>query len=64
VCKNVIVGTLFADVPENIFLLHSEALDKLNHTTIAVLFDSAMKMLWKDEAKRDRLLLFVTDAAL
>ena len=45
------------------FLLHSEVLDKASHTTIAILFDSAMKMLWKDEVKRDRILLFVTDAA-
>jgi hypothetical protein len=60
---NVIVGTLFADRPGNIFLLHSEVLDKVSHTTIAILFDSAMKMLWKDEVKRDRILLFVTHAA-
>jgi hypothetical protein len=45
---NVIVGTLFADHPGNIFLLHSEVLDKVSHTTIAILFDSAVKMLWKD----------------
>jgi hypothetical protein len=60
---NVIVGKLFADRPGDIFLLHSEVLDKLSHITIAILFDSAMKMLWKDEVKRDRILLFVTDAA-
>jgi hypothetical protein len=60
---SVIVGTLFADRPGNIFVLHSEVLDKVSHTTIAILFDSAMKMLWKDEVKRDRILLFVTDAA-
>jgi hypothetical protein len=60
---NVIVGTLFADCPGNIYLLHSEVSDKVSHTTIAILFDSAMKMLWKDEMKRDRIHLFVTDAA-
>jgi hypothetical protein len=38
-------------------------LDKVSPTTIAILFDTAMKMLWKDEVKRDRILLFVTDAA-
>jgi hypothetical protein len=59
----VIVGTLFADRPGNIFMFHSEVLDKVNHTTIAILFDSVMKKLWKDEVKRDRILLFVTDAA-
>jgi hypothetical protein len=60
---SVIVGTFFADRPGNIFMLHSEVLDKVSHTTIAILFDSAMKTLWKDEVKRDRILLFVTDAA-
>jgi hypothetical protein len=59
----VIVGTLFADCPGNIYLLRSEVLEKVSHTTIAILFESAMKMLWKDEVKRDRILLFVTDAA-
>jgi hypothetical protein len=34
---DVIVGTHFADHPGDIFLLHSEVLDKVNHTTIAVL---------------------------
>jgi hypothetical protein len=38
-------------------------LDEASHTTIAILFDSAMKMLWKDEVKRDTILFFVTDAA-
>jgi hypothetical protein len=41
---NVIVGTLFTDGTGNIFLLHSEVLDKVSHTTIATLFDSAIKM--------------------
>jgi hypothetical protein len=42
---NVIVGTLFADCPGNIYLLHSEVVDKVSHTTIAILLDNAMKML-------------------
>jgi hypothetical protein len=59
----VIVGKLFADRSGNIFLLHSEVLDKVSHTTIATLFNRTTKMLWKDKVKRDRILLFVTDAA-
>jgi hypothetical protein len=59
---SVIVGALFADRPGNTFLLDSEVLDKVSHTTIAIPFDSAIKMLWKDEVKRDRILLFVRDA--
>jgi hypothetical protein len=58
----VIVGALFADRPGNIFLLDSEVLDKVSHTTIATLFDSAMEILWKDEVKQDRIQLFITDA--
>jgi hypothetical protein len=60
---NVIAGAQFADRPGDIFMFHSEVLDKVSHTTVAILFDSAMKMLWKDEVKRDRILLFVTDAS-
>jgi hypothetical protein len=45
---NVIVGTLFADHPGDIFLLQSEVLDKVNHTQP---FDSATKMLWNDYVK-------------
>jgi hypothetical protein len=59
----VIVGTLFADRPGDIFMLHSEVLDKVSHTTIAILFDNAIKMLWKVEVTRDRILFLVTDAA-
>jgi hypothetical protein len=39
-------------------------LDKVSHTTVATLFDNAMKILWKDEIQRDRILLSVTDTAL
>lgn len=60
---NVIIGTLHADQPGNIFLLTSEVLERTNHSSIAILFDNALKILWKDEIKRENVLLFVTDAA-
>jgi hypothetical protein len=40
---NMIVGTLFADFSGDIFLLHSEVLDKVGGTTITILFDKAVK---------------------
>jgi hypothetical protein len=59
----VIVGTLFADCPGDIFLIHSEVLDRVSHTTIATLFASAMKLLWKDEVKQYRIPILITDIA-
>jgi len=46
---NVTVGTHFADFSFDIFVLHSEVLDKVGCTTITILFDNAVKMLWKAE---------------
>jgi hypothetical protein len=43
-------------------LLHSEVLDRINHTTIAATFDD-IKLLWEGGVKRDNILLFVTNAA-
>jgi hypothetical protein len=48
---NMIVGTFLANRPGDIFLLHSEVLDKVNHTTVVILFNNKMKILWKDEVK-------------
>jgi hypothetical protein len=36
-------------------------LDRINHITIAAVFDNAMKLLWEGEVKQDNILLFVTD---
>ncbi|KAE9521868.1 hypothetical protein AGLY_017750 [Aphis glycines] len=47
---NVIVGILRPDCPGRIFLLHSEQLDKANHSTICKLFDKAMGIIWPDAA--------------
>jgi hypothetical protein len=60
---NVVIGTLFADHPGDIYLLYSEVLDRVNHTTVASIFDNTMKLLWEGEVKRDNILLFVTDTA-
>ncbi|KAL4143890.1 hypothetical protein QTP88_006144 [Uroleucon formosanum] len=48
---NVIVGILRPDCPGRIFLLHSEQLDKANHSTICKLFDKAMGIIWPGNIK-------------
>jgi hypothetical protein len=60
---NVVVGVLKTDSTGNIFLLHSEELDRTNHTTICKLFDKAMGVLWSGSINYDNVLLFLTDAA-
>lgn len=42
---NVVIGTLEIDRAGEIFLLHSEELEKTNHLTIFKLFDKAMGIL-------------------
>lgn len=60
---NVVVGVLKTDSIGNIFLLHSEQLDRTNHTTICKLFEKAMGILWPGSINYDNVLLFLTDAA-
>lgn len=60
---NVIIGTLEIDCPGEIMLLTSEVLEKVNHSTIAKLFDRSMALLWPNGVQHDDVLLFVSDAA-
>jgi len=46
-----------------IFLLHSEQLEKCNHSTICQLFDGSMNLLWPNGIRHDKVLLFLSDAA-
>ena len=46
---NVVISTLFADRSSDIFLLDSQVLDAVNNSTIAILFDNAMRLLWGGE---------------
>jgi hypothetical protein len=48
---NVVTGTHFADSPRDIYLLDSEVLDRVNHTTIAAIFENSMKLLWEGGVK-------------
>jgi hypothetical protein len=55
----VVIGTLFADSPGDTYLLDSEFMDRVNHTTIAAVFDNAMKLLLEGKVKEENILLFV-----
>lgn len=44
-------------------LLTSEVLEKVNHSTIAKLFDKSMALLWPKGVRHDDVLLLVSDAA-
>jgi hypothetical protein len=60
---NVVIGILNDTESSNIFLLHSEELEKCNHSTICRLFDKSMNLLWPKSVQHDKVLLFISDAA-
>jgi hypothetical protein len=37
-------------------------LERVNNSSIAVVFDNAMNLLWPDKIEREKVLLFVSDA--
>ncbi|KAL4121880.1 hypothetical protein QTP88_014301 [Uroleucon formosanum] len=59
---NIIVGILQPESPGNLYLLHTDYLDKVNSSTITQLFDKAMHILWPTNVKYDNILLFISDA--
>ena len=56
-----VVGTLKREQPGEIFLLPFEVLERVNNSSIAVVFENAMNLLWPD--KVENVLLSVSDAA-
>jgi len=60
---NIIVGILQPETPGNLYLLHTDYLDKVNSSTITQLLDKAMHILWPTNVKYDNILLFISDAA-
>ncbi|XP_017492506.1 PREDICTED: uncharacterized protein LOC108380623 [Rhagoletis zephyria] len=58
---NVVVGPLRQGGRG--YLLTSEVIPKVNASEIAKLFDNSLKLLWPEEVQRDKVLIFVTDAA-
>jgi hypothetical protein len=61
--SNIVVGTFKHEQPGEIFLLACEVLERVNDSSIAVVFDNAMNLLWPDKVERENVLLFVSDAA-
>jgi hypothetical protein len=57
------VGTLKLEQPGEIFVLACEVLERVNNSTIAVVFYNAVNLLWPDKVERENVLLFVSDAA-
>jgi hypothetical protein len=54
---NVIVRTMVMDGPGEIFLLTTESLDSMNHSTICRLFNRSMFLLWPEGVRHDDVLL-------
>lgn len=50
--------------PTNPILLNCGKLEKSNHHTIAKLFNEFMNLFWPTGVKHEKVLLFVSDAAL
>jgi hypothetical protein len=57
------VVTLKHEQPGEIFLLACEVLERANNSSIAVVFDSAVNLLWPDKVELENVLLSVSDAA-
>jgi len=57
---NVVIGILNDTESCKIFLLHSEELEKCNHSTICKLFDRSMNLLWPKGVQHDKVLLFLS----
>jgi hypothetical protein len=57
-----VVSTLKHEQPGEIFLLACEVLERVNNSSIAVLFDNIVNLLWPDKVERENVLLFVSDA--
>lgn len=49
---NFMIGTLKCDKHGEVFLLTCKTLQKVNNSTIVMLFKDSMKLLWLDGAKR------------
>ena len=45
---NVVIGTLETNEPGEVFLLTSEVLETVNHSTICRLFEKCMFLLWPE----------------
>ncbi|KAE9529788.1 hypothetical protein AGLY_011884 [Aphis glycines] len=60
---NVIIGILKPQDVGKTYLIHTEYLEKVSHSTIFKLFDKSMHILWPNNVNHEDILLFVSDAA-
>jgi hypothetical protein len=60
---NVVVGTLKHEQPGEIFLLACEVSERVDNSSIVIVFDNAMNLLWPDKIELENKLLLVSDAA-
>ena len=58
------MDSLKHEQPGEIYLLACEVLERVNNSSIAVVFDKAVNFLWPDTVQRGNVILFVSDAAL
>jgi len=65
-CKYVenVISILNATERSMVFILYSEELKKCNYFTICKLFDRSMNSLWPNGIHHNKVLLFLSDAAL
>ncbi|KAL4104508.1 hypothetical protein QTP88_019803 [Uroleucon formosanum] len=59
---NVVVGTLELNGPGKHFLINTEVLEKVNHSTILKLFDRSLQIIWPNGIKHDQVLLLLSNA--
>lgn len=60
---NVVIGILSKNNPGKIFLLTSEVIDTVNHSTIAAVFDMPMNLLWPKGIIKYNIVLFISGDA-
>lgn len=58
---NVIIGLL--NDTKKCFLFNCQELNKVNHSTIAQLFNETVNLIWPNEEKYKNVLVFISDAA-
>jgi hypothetical protein len=60
---NVVVETLESNGLGKYFLINTEVLEKVNHSTISKFFDRFLQIIWSNGIKHDQVLLLLSDAA-
>jgi hypothetical protein len=59
---NIIISPMNGK-PNDIFLINCAELKNVNHSTIAILINESLSLLWPNGVKYENVLLLVTDAA-